>query len=177
MTSLPGLRGVAARIWDQAKPWLVVVLTGIATGTIASCLDVLSSWLSDLRLGVCRDMWWMSRNLCCAGLDREFSNIFVSLFARKLIQSEYSIAAETCRAWRTWGEIVGDEQHIVLRAITQYSLYMILAVSFRFSISALRVTLTYLFLRRSSLPYHLQSSYKSSLRTLFTPGFQRSKRF
>ncbi|GAA5827847.1 hypothetical protein JCM5353_005667 [Sporobolomyces roseus] len=113
LASLPGLRGVAARIWDQAKPWLVVVLTGIATGTIASCLDVLSSWLSDLRLGVCRDMWWMSRHLCCAGLD----------------------PAETCRAWRTWGEIVGDEQHIVLRAITQYSLYMILAVLFAVSSS------------------------------------------
>ncbi|GAA5926868.1 uncharacterized protein JCM15063_000391 [Sporobolomyces koalae] len=113
LTSLPGLRGVTVRVWDQAKPWLVVVLTGIATGTIASCLDVLSSWLSDLRLGVCRDMWWMSRNLCCAGLD----------------------PTETCRAWRTWGEIAGDEQHIVLRALTQYSVYMSLAVLFAVSSS------------------------------------------
>ncbi|GAA5956912.1 hypothetical protein JCM3765_006638 [Sporobolomyces pararoseus] len=113
LAALPGLRGVGARIWDQAKPWLVVVLTGIATGTIASCLDVLSSWLSDLRLGVCRDMWWMSRNLCCAGLD----------------------PGETCRAWKTWGEIVGDEQHVIARAITQYSLYMILAVLFAVSSS------------------------------------------
>ncbi|GAA6013991.1 hypothetical protein JCM11491_003479 [Sporobolomyces phaffii] len=108
LAALPGLRGVGTRLWDQAKPWLVVVLTGIATGTIASCLDVLSSWLSDLRLGVCRDMWWMSRNLCCAGLD----------------------PSETCRAWMTWGELVGDEQHVVARAMTQYSLYMLLAVLF-----------------------------------------------
>ncbi|GAA5983957.1 hypothetical protein JCM5350_001806 [Sporobolomyces pararoseus] len=113
LAALPGLRGVGTRIWDQAKPWLVVVFTGIATGTIASCLDVLSSWLSDLRLGVCRDMWWMSRNLCCAGLD----------------------PGETCRAWKTWGEIVGDEQHVIARAITQYSLYMILAVLFAVSSS------------------------------------------
>ncbi|GAA5879751.1 hypothetical protein JCM16303_004161 [Sporobolomyces ruberrimus] len=113
MASLPGLRGVGVRIWDQAKPWLVVVLIGIATGAIASCLDVLSSWLSDLRLGVCRDMWWMSRNLCCAGLD----------------------PGESCRAWKTWGEIVGDEQHVVARAMTQYSVYMILAVLFAVSSS------------------------------------------
>ncbi|GAA5895612.1 uncharacterized protein JCM6883_001562 [Sporobolomyces salmoneus] len=113
LASLPGLRGVGYRIWDQAKPWLVVVLTGIATGTIASCLDVLSSWLSDLRLGVCRDMWWMSRNLCCAGLD----------------------PSETCRAWKTWGEIVGDERHMIARAITQYGLYMLLAVVFAVSSS------------------------------------------
>lgn len=66
----PGLRGVIVRLWDASKPWVVVVLTGMATGVIASCLDILSAWLSDLRLGACRDMWWMSRGLCCAGLDR-----------------------------------------------------------------------------------------------------------
>ncbi|GAA5830043.1 hypothetical protein JCM3766R1_006747 [Sporobolomyces carnicolor] len=113
LASLPGLRGVGSRVWDQAKPWLVVVLTGIATGTIASCLDVLSSWLSDLRLGVCRDMWWMSRNLCCAGLD----------------------PSETCRAWKTWGELVGGERHVIARAIAQYGLYMLLAVMFAVSSS------------------------------------------
>ncbi|GAA5868332.1 hypothetical protein JCM1840_005642 [Sporobolomyces johnsonii] len=108
LNSVPGLRGAGLRIWDQAKPWLVVVLTGMATGVVASCLDILSAWLSDLRLGACRDMWWMSRGLCCAGLD----------------------PSETCRAWRTWGEIVGDEKHVVLRALTQYSVYMVLAVLF-----------------------------------------------
>ncbi|BGP25738.1 chloride channel [Rhodotorula toruloides] len=112
--SVPGQRGVIARLWDASKPWVVVVLTGMATGVIASCLDILSAWLSDLRLGACRDMWWMSRGLCCAGLDPQ----------------------ETCRAWRTWGEIVGDEKHVVLRALTQYSVYMALAVLFALVSSA-----------------------------------------
>ncbi|GAA5982488.1 hypothetical protein JCM11641_006131 [Rhodosporidiobolus odoratus] len=51
-------------------------------------------------------MWWMSRGLCCAGLDPD----------------------ETCRAWLTWGEIVGDEKHVILRALTQYGVYIFLAV-------------------------------------------------
>ncbi|GAA6060345.1 hypothetical protein JCM10212_004529 [Sporobolomyces blumeae] len=113
LASVAGLRGVRVRAWDHAQPWIVVGLVGVATGTIASCLDVLSSWLSDLRLGVCRDMWWMSRNLCCAGLD----------------------PTEVCRAWQPWGEIVGDERHIVVRAIAQYGLYMLLAVIFAVSSS------------------------------------------
>lgn len=64
-------RGVTARLWDSAIPWLVVVATGIGTGGVASCLDILSAWLSDLRMGVCRDTWWMSKGVCCMGLDRE----------------------------------------------------------------------------------------------------------
>ncbi|BGP01071.1 Anion/proton exchange transporter GEF1 [Rhodotorula toruloides] len=110
----PGIRGVVVRLWVASKPWVVVVLTGMATGVIASCLDILSAWLSDLRLGACRDMWWMSRGLCCAGLDPQ----------------------ETCRAWRTWGEIVGDEKHVVLRALTQYSVYIAFAVAFALVSSA-----------------------------------------
>ncbi|GAA5864849.1 hypothetical protein JCM8547_009250 [Rhodosporidiobolus lusitaniae] len=115
LASYQGLYGVQARLWEAAKPWIVVVLTGVLTGVVASCLDILSAWLSDLRLGACRDMWWMSRGLCCAGLDPE----------------------ETCRAWRTWGEIVGDEKHVILRALTQYGVYIFLAVLFATTSSAL----------------------------------------
>ncbi|GAA5860911.1 hypothetical protein JCM3774_003185 [Rhodotorula dairenensis] len=112
--SQPGLRGVAARLGAAAEPWVVVVVTGILTGAIASALDILSAWLSDLRLGACKDMWWMSRGLCCAGLDPN----------------------ETCRAWRTWGQIVAGEKHIILRALAQYSVYIALAVLFALTASA-----------------------------------------
>lgn len=77
--SQPGLRGVVGRLWAATEPWVVVVVTGVVVGTIASCLDILSAWLSDLRLGACKDMWWMSRGLCCAGLDRAFLPFFLSL--------------------------------------------------------------------------------------------------
>ncbi|GJN90019.1 hypothetical protein Rhopal_003015-T1 [Rhodotorula paludigena] len=114
LASLPGLRGVLARLLDASLPWLAVVLTGVCTGVVASCLDVLSAWLGDLRLGACRDMWWMSRGLCCAGLD----------------------PGETCRAWRTWGEIAAAEKHVVARALAQYGIYMIFAVLFALTSSA-----------------------------------------
>ncbi|KAG0659416.1 hypothetical protein C6P46_005193 [Rhodotorula mucilaginosa] len=112
--SRPGLRGVVGRLWAATEPWVVVVVTGVVVGTIASCLDILSAWLSDLRLGACKDMWWMSRGLCCAGLDPN----------------------ETCRAWQTWGELVASEKHIVVRAIAQYGVYITLAVLFAVTASA-----------------------------------------
>ncbi|ORY65634.1 chloride channel [Leucosporidium creatinivorum] len=108
LAELKGLRGVSERLWDSAIPWLVVVATGIGTGAVASCLDILSAWLSDLRMGVCRDRWWMSKGVCCMGLDR----------------------GEVCNAWKVWGEGAGNSGHFILRSMTQYSVYMILAVLF-----------------------------------------------
>ena len=75
MSEIPGLGGVGARLWDVFVPWLVVVATGVGTGTLAACLDILSAWLSDLRSGLCRDTWWMSKATCCAGLDCERTRV------------------------------------------------------------------------------------------------------
>ena len=69
LAELSGVRGAAARTWDSAIPWLVVVATGIATGVLGSAMDIVTAWLSDLRFGICRDQWWMSRASCCTGLD------------------------------------------------------------------------------------------------------------
>ena len=73
LAELSGVRGAAARTWDSAIPWLVVVATGIATGVLASAMDIVTAWLSDLRFGICRDQWWMSRASCCTGLDGTLS--------------------------------------------------------------------------------------------------------
>ncbi|GAA5857309.1 hypothetical protein JCM9279_005130 [Rhodotorula babjevae] len=114
LAALPGLHGVVARTWDAGRPWVAVVLVGILTGAVASGLDILSAWLSDLRTGKCTDMWWMSKGLCCAGLA----------------------PGEQCRAWRTWGEIAAKEGHVVARALAQYSVYISTAVLFALTSSA-----------------------------------------
>ncbi|GAA5822428.1 hypothetical protein JCM3770_000267 [Rhodotorula araucariae] len=110
----PGLHGIAARTWDAGRPWVVLVVVGVLTGGVASALDILSAWLSDLRMGKCTDMWWMSKGLCCAGLD----------------------PGEPCRAWRTWGEIAAGEGHVVARALAQYGVYMLCGVLFALTSSA-----------------------------------------
>lgn len=102
-----GVQGALSRLVDSALPWLVVVATGVTVGLLAASMDVVTAWLADLRSGVCRDQWWMSRRSCCTGLD----------------------AGEICNAWKTWGDVAGQESvHVVVRSLTQYSLYILLAV-------------------------------------------------
>ncbi|KAK4047397.1 chloride channel [Microbotryomycetes sp. JL201] len=109
LAELPGLGGVFARLWDATIPWIVVVATGLGTGLVASTLDVLSAWLSDLRFGVCNDAWWMSQAMCCAGLD----------------------PGEQCNEWHGWGQGSG----VFIRSLFQYSIYMVLAVIFAITAS------------------------------------------
>lgn len=103
------------------------MLAGIGTGVVASCLDILSAWLTDLRGGVCRDTWWMSKAVCCTGLDRE--SLHHRLVRGVCAYDGGSFAAgEACAAWRPWADFAGDPTHLVARALTQYSLYITLAV-------------------------------------------------
>lgn len=72
-----GLQGSIARVLDATIPWLVVVATGVLTGILAASIDICSIYLSDLREGVCVDAFWMSRSICCMGLDGEFARILL----------------------------------------------------------------------------------------------------
>lgn len=71
LSELGGIRGLIQRLWDNTIPWIVVVAIGIGTGVLAATLDILTSWLTDLRYGACTDTWWMNKSVCCTGLDGE----------------------------------------------------------------------------------------------------------
>lgn len=70
LSEVKGIRGIRARLWDSMTPWIVVVATGVTVGLLAASLDIVTAWLSDLRSGVCRDMYWAPKAICCTGLDR-----------------------------------------------------------------------------------------------------------
>jgi chloride channel 3/4/5 len=59
-----------ALLQDSAATWLVVILTGVLVGFVSAYLDVVSTWLSDLRQGICVEDAWLDSKACCAGLDR-----------------------------------------------------------------------------------------------------------
>ncbi|KAH8924839.1 hypothetical protein BT69DRAFT_1261034 [Atractiella rhizophila] len=69
LRTVPGIHGAAIRTLELLKPWIVVILTGLLTGTLAAALDVLSIWLADLREGYCEDDLYLNRSTCCSGLD------------------------------------------------------------------------------------------------------------
>ncbi|KIX03895.1 uncharacterized protein Z518_07448 [Rhinocladiella mackenziei CBS 650.93] len=77
-------RGVRGRIWlffDSVQGWILVALIGVLIAGIAYFVDVTESSIFDLKRGVCRGAWYLSRAGCCAG-------------------------ERTCERWTTWSGLV-----------------------------------------------------------------------
>ncbi|KAH8681521.1 chloride channel [Xylariales sp. PMI_506] len=60
------------RLWesyDAAQGWIVVTLVGAAIGMIASFLNIITEWLSDIKLGYCTTAFYLNESFCCWGED------------------------------------------------------------------------------------------------------------
>lgn len=60
------------RLWqsyDAGQAWLVVTLVGIAIGLIAACLNIITEWLSDIKLGYCTTAFYLNESFCCWGAE------------------------------------------------------------------------------------------------------------
>jgi hypothetical protein len=60
-----------------------VDLLGIFIGLNAACINVITEWLSDFKLGYCAQGWYLNQQFCCWRED-----------------------VETCPHWRTWSSFV-----------------------------------------------------------------------
>jgi chloride channel 3/4/5 len=67
-----GLLGTALRWFDQSQIWIVLVGTGVLAGCVAAVIDIVAAWLGDLKEGYCSTSFYLSRNFCCWGVDREW---------------------------------------------------------------------------------------------------------
>lgn len=50
---------------DAWSGWLCVLLVGLVTGTVAGIIDIGSSWMSDLKFGICPEAFWLNMEQCC----------------------------------------------------------------------------------------------------------------
>ncbi|KAL2124070.1 hypothetical protein VTJ04DRAFT_435 [Mycothermus thermophilus] len=77
------------RLLDASQVWVVLLLTGIATGLLAAGIDVATDWLGDVKYGFCSSLdggrFYLGKTACCLGYD----------------------AGSQCRGWRRWGQVVG----------------------------------------------------------------------
>ncbi|KAG5302510.1 chloride channel protein [Histoplasma capsulatum G186AR] len=69
-----GLFGYVRKVLDASHIWIILILTGIAVGVIAACIDVASSWLGDIKTGYCRTggeggKFYLNKSFCCWGYD------------------------------------------------------------------------------------------------------------
>ncbi|BGP42339.1 glycerol ethanol, ferric requiring protein [Rhodotorula kratochvilovae] len=53
------------RIAEACQSWAVVSLVGAIIGLNAALMSIMTAWLSDLKLGYCKQGWWLNRKFCC----------------------------------------------------------------------------------------------------------------
>lgn len=73
-SSASGIMGYIRQFLDASQIWLLLILTGLAAGTIAAGIDVASDWLGDLKTGYCSSRvdggrFYLNRYFCCYGYD------------------------------------------------------------------------------------------------------------
>ncbi|XP_066588121.1 uncharacterized protein [Prorops nasuta] len=72
---------------DAWSGWLCVLLVGLFTGVAAGVIDIGASWMSDLKFGICPQMFWLNKEQCCWSYN------------------ETTFDGANCTQWLTWPEI------------------------------------------------------------------------
>lgn len=64
-----GWRRRVAEAYDAGQAWIVVTLVGAAIGLNAAVLNIVTEWLSDIKLGHCETAFYLNENFCCWGAE------------------------------------------------------------------------------------------------------------
>jgi len=67
-----GVWGWRRKLWesyDAAQAWVVVTLVAIVIGLNAAALNIVTEYLSDLKMGYCTTAWYLNQDFCCYGAE------------------------------------------------------------------------------------------------------------
>ncbi|KAF2771539.1 chloride channel protein [Teratosphaeria nubilosa] len=64
-----GWRRKVAEAYEAGQGWIVVTLVGAAIGMIAAFLNIVTEWLSDVKLGYCTTAFYLNESFCCWGAE------------------------------------------------------------------------------------------------------------
>nr|POE72255.1 putative chloride channel protein [Quercus suber] len=68
-TGVQTWRQKAVEAYEAAQGWIVVSLIGAAIGLIAAFLNIITEWLSDIKLGYCTTAFYLNESFCCWGAE------------------------------------------------------------------------------------------------------------
>lgn len=85
------LRAWYHTILHATQSWLVVTLVGAGIGLNAALIDVITSWLTDVKFGYCRVSWWLNSKFCCWEID-------------PIGSGDDGGAEGGCQDWHNWSE-------------------------------------------------------------------------
>ncbi|PSK46288.1 hypothetical protein B9Z65_5256 [Elsinoe australis] len=64
-----GWRTKVFEAYDAGQAWIVVSLIGAAIGLNAAFLNIITEWLSDIKLGHCTTAFYLNESFCCWGSE------------------------------------------------------------------------------------------------------------
>lgn len=126
---------------DAWSGWLCVLLVGIVSGCVAGVIDIGASWMTDLKLGICPQAFWLNREQCCWSSNEttfDSGNCSQVIFANRFnyyhsstVKSIYT-QSHNMKQWRTWSEIMGSSREGVAAYIISFFFYTAWALLFAF---------------------------------------------
>lgn len=64
-----GWRRKVSESYDAGQAWLVITIVGAAIGLISAVLNIITEWLSDVKLGHCTTAFYLNEQFCCWGAE------------------------------------------------------------------------------------------------------------
>ncbi|XP_069193313.1 H(+)/Cl(-) exchange transporter 5 isoform X7 [Procambarus clarkii] len=106
-------------IWDWIKSghdawsgWLCVFMVGVIAGAAAGMIDIGTSWMSDLRFGICPEAFWFNQEQCCWSSNETFYD------------------GDNCSNWFSWPEVFGHAPDGAGAYIISYIFYIMWSLLF-----------------------------------------------
>ncbi|PNY26536.1 Chloride channel protein [Tolypocladium capitatum] len=120
-----GRPGWRYRLWasyDAAQGWIVVTIIGAAIGLNAAFLNIVTEWLSDIKLGHCTTAFYLNEKFCCWGEDNGRGGL--------VPEAARDRADDCCKGCPHWHRWTGFEP-------LNYFIYIVFATVFAFVSAAL----------------------------------------
>uniref|UniRef100_A0A3P8YNR3 Chloride channel protein n=1 Tax=Esox lucius TaxID=8010 RepID=A0A3P8YNR3_ESOLU len=112
---------------DAWSGWVVMLLIGMLTGTLAGVIDLAVDWMTDLKEGVCLSAFYYSHEQCCwTSNETTFDD------------------RDKCPQWQKWAELMTGNSEGAGAYVLNYFLYISWALLFSFlAVSLVRVFAPY----------------------------------
>ncbi|KAB1253137.1 H exchange transporter 3 [Camelus dromedarius] len=112
---------------DAFSGWLLMLLIGLLSGSLAALIDISAHWMTDLKEGVCTGGIWFNHEHCC------WNSKNVTFEDR-----------DKCPEWNSWSQLIISTDEGAFAYIVNYFMYVLWALLFAFlAVSLVKVFAPY----------------------------------
>ncbi|XP_057394096.1 H(+)/Cl(-) exchange transporter 5 isoform X2 [Balaenoptera acutorostrata] len=112
---------------DAFSGWLLMLLIGLLSGSLAGLIDISAHWMTDLKEGICTGGIWFNHEHCC------WNSQHVTFEDR-----------DKCPEWNSWSQLIISTNEGAFAYIVNYFMYVLWALLFAFlAVSLVKVFAPY----------------------------------